>query len=87
MKISFHKNFIKQYNKLPDKEQKQVKEKLTIFLENPYTEQLNNHSLKGKYLNYRSINFNGDARAIYKYLDENESVFVNIGTHHQLYSK
>lgn len=87
MKISFHKNFIKQYNKLPDKEQKQVKEKLTIFLENPYTAQLNNHSLKGKYLNYRSININGDLRALYKYLDENESVFVNIGTHHQLYGK
>lgn len=87
MKICFHKNFIKQFNKLSDKEKAQIKQRLKIFLENPYAEILNNHALKGKYLNYRSININGDLRAIYKYLDENESVFVNIGTNHQLYSK
>lgn len=85
MRFSFHKNFIKQFKKLPDKEQAQIKQRLAIFLENPYVEILNNHSLKGKYLNYRSINIKGNLRAIYKYLDEDECVFVLLGTHSQLY--
>lgn len=85
MKIFFHKNFIRQFKKLSGKEQSQIKQRLAIFLENPYAEILNNHALKGKYLNYRSINIKGDLRVIYKYLNEDECVFTLLGTHSQLY--
>ncbi|MDP2586534.1 MAG: type II toxin-antitoxin system mRNA interferase toxin, RelE/StbE family [Candidatus Komeilibacteria bacterium] len=88
MKISFHKNFIKQLKKLSVKERQQTKERLALFLESPFHEQLNNHPLKGKYLGFRSINIKGDLRAVYKSISESdqECIFVLIGNHSQLYS-
>ncbi len=85
MKIRFHKNFEKQYKKLGEKEQKKVQERLIIFLKDPFNSLLNNHTLKGKYVDYRSINITGDLRAIYKFIDENECIFVAVDTHSNLY--
>lgn len=85
MKVSFHKNFNKQFKKLPDKIKEKVREKIKLFIADPFNFQLNNHPLKGAYLNYRSINITGDLRAIYKNLDEDECIYVILGTHSQLY--
>lgn len=86
MKIRFHKNFEKQYKKLMKKEQEKVQERLELFLENSFDPQLHNHALRGKYTDYRSINITGDLRAVYKFTSEEESVFVAIGSHSELYS-
>ena len=86
MKIRFHKNFEKQYKKLKKKEQEKAQEKLELFLENPFNPRLNNHSLRGKYTDYRSINITGDLRAIYRFVDECQCIFVVIGSHSNLYS-
>ncbi len=85
MSIDFHKNFSKKLKRMSQKEQEKVKQKLTLFLENCYDPLLNNHALKGKYLDYRSINITGDLRAIYKCLTEEEIIFVDIDTHSNLY--
>ncbi len=86
MKICFHKNFERQYRKLTKREQKKVQERLELFLENPFDPQLNNHPLRGKYTDYRSINTTGDLRAVYKFISEEECVFVAAGSHSKLYS-
>jgi addiction module RelE/StbE family toxin len=86
MKILFHKNFEKQYKKLTKREKEKVRERLGLFLENPFDPQLNNHPLKGKYVDYRSINITGDIRAVYKFIDKEECIFVVIGSHSNLYS-
>ncbi len=85
MKICFHKNFEKQYKKLIKKDQKRVQEKLKLFLDNPFSPILKNHPLKGKYLDYRSINISGDLRAIYKYIDSKKCIFVILDNHNNLY--
>ena len=85
MKVAFHKNFSKQFKKLPIKIQAKVRERIKLFITDPFNVQLNNHSLKGTYLNYRSINITGDLRAIYKNLEDDECIFVVLGTHSQLY--
>lgn len=85
MKILFHKNFEKQYKKLTKKEQNNIREKLDLFLGDAFNPILKNHSLKGKYLDYRSINITGDLRAIYKYLNSDECIFVVLGNHNNLY--
>ena len=60
------------------------KERRDIFLEDEFNPVLNNHSLRGKYQGYRSINITGDIRVIYK--KEREIViFVTIGNHSELY--
>lgn len=86
MKLRFHKNFEKQYKLLNSKQKKKARERLKMFLENPFAPALNNHPLKGKYLDYRSINIGGDLRIIYKFIDNNECIFAAIGSHNKLYS-
>jgi len=86
VKIIFHNHFEKQILKLKLGERRRLRERLKIFLINPFDARLNNHALKGKYTDYRSINIGGDLRAVYKRMGENECVFTEIGTHSELYS-
>ena len=73
------KNFLK-------KIKLKIKEKNILFVKDPYNTTLNNHALNGKYTGYRSININGDIRIIYKLLDKDTALFVEVGTHSKLYS-
>ena len=86
MTIQFHRNFEKQYRKLRSNQQKKVQERLSLFLRNQFDPILNNHPLRGKYQDYRSVNVGGDLRAIYKMVSDMESIFVAVGTHNKLYS-
>ena len=86
MKLYFHKNFDKQLGKLRKAERKKAQERLALFLRSPFNPLLNNHPLKGKYLDYRSINITGDLRAIYKLISEDECIFVALDSHSNLYS-
>ncbi|EKD44023.1 MAG: hypothetical protein ACD_72C00027G0003 [uncultured bacterium] len=65
--------------------QKCVDERLAIFIDNPKDSILKDHGLIGDYLGYRSININGDWRAIYLETDKDEVIFEMLGTHSQLY--
>lgn len=86
MIIKLHKSFDKLYKKLNKKEKDKIKERLYLFIDNPFDPTLNNHPLRGKYTDYRSINITGDLRAIYKQISENECIFVAIGNHNNLYN-
>jgi len=85
VKIYFHKNFDKKIKKLDRKIKKQFFSRLILFEKNPFAPQLNNHSLKGKFAGYRSINITGDFRAIFKQLDQDSIEFSTIDTHGNLY--
>ena len=84
MKIKLHKNFDKNYKKLSEGQKRKFKERRDLFLQDKFNPILNNHSLKGEYLGYRSINITGDLRAIFKLAGE-EATFVAIDSHSKLY--
>jgi addiction module RelE/StbE family toxin len=84
MKITYSKEFIKQAEKLSPKLKLQLYEHITLFRSNPLNPRLRNHTLRGKYSAYRSINITGDYRALYLQR-EDEAIFDKIGTHSQLY--
>lgn len=86
MKIGFHKNFEKKYETLRKSEKQKFKERVTLFMKNPFDPVLNNHPLHGKYKGYRSINITGDLRAIYKRLKPEAVLFVTVDSHSNLYS-
>jgi len=86
MKIRFHSDFEKQIRKLTPAQREKLRQRLKLFLDDQFNQQLNNHALKGKYAGYRSINIGGDLRAIYKRIDDEIYFFVEIGTHSKLYS-
>lgn len=85
MKVLFHKNFKRGYKKLSPKIQQKFKERLKLFLEDPFNLLLNNHSLYGKWQNFWSINVTGDFRAWYKPIKHDLVEFVLIDTHSNLY--
>lgn len=84
MKIILHKDFIKQYPKLRESEKSKFKKRRTLFMQDEFDPVLNNHSLKGKYSGYRSINITGDLRVIFQ-KNGDEVIFVAIGSHSSLY--
>ena len=82
------KKFIKSYSKSSLKIRNSFDERLKIFSNNKFDPILNNHPLSGKYENHRSININGDWRAIYIDMQEKGidiCLFAEMGTHSQLY--
>jgi addiction module RelE/StbE family toxin len=87
-KIDYSPSFDKQFRKAPSHIQKQALSRIKTFSQNPLHPQLKNHPLKGGYKNLRSININGDWRALYKEVEsEGEiiAIFEFLGTHAELY--
>lgn len=64
---------------------KKFRERIIIFLQNPYAEELANHALHGAYDGLRSINITGDIRAVYDPVDNENVRFFSIGSHSQLH--
>jgi addiction module RelE/StbE family toxin len=86
VKIEYSFRFIKSLKKSPRKVKIALRNRLELFLTDKYHPILNNHSLSGKYKNYRSINITGDWRAIFRELNDGEIIYFDfIGTHSQLY--
>jgi len=86
MKIKLHKKFTKQFSKLNKNQKLKCKDRLNLFLDDPFNELLNNHALQGKYKGLRSINMSGDLRAIYEMINNNTAFFIDLDTHSNLYS-
>lgn len=87
-RIDYSRKFIKQLKKAPLSIKIAFRDRLIIFLKNPFAPILNNHMLKGKYLSSQSINITGDWRAIYSETlgkDGKVAIFFALGTHSQLY--
>ncbi len=86
MQLFRHKNFTKQYRKLPAKDQMLVDKAIRLFCENPLDEKLRNHALKGNYSGCNSIDVAFDLRIIF-IQEQNYTVvlLLKIGTHSKLY--
>ena len=84
MKVYFSREFIKNLKKAPKRVKIAFKNRLEIFLKDPFDSRLRNHPLKGKLKGYRSINITGDWRALFKETEDGV-YFTVIGTHSQLY--
>ena len=88
MIIKYSKNYKKKILKLNNYIKQKVIERITIFLENPFDEQLNNHQLTWKLKWKRSINITWDFRAVFREYPNwtYEFVeFIDVWTHSQLY--
>lgn len=86
MIVQFHPIFKKRYKKLRDGERQRFEDRLKSFIKNPFDPVLNNHHLKGEYLGCRSIDIGGDLRTIYNLIQKDIVLFIELGTHDELYS-
>ncbi len=83
--IQFTKDFARQFKKLKSAQQARFYERLELFKNNPSDRVLRDHALKGNYIGYRSIDIQGDLRALYYIQNDKIIIFALIGTHSQLY--
>ncbi|MBU1131051.1 type II toxin-antitoxin system mRNA interferase toxin, RelE/StbE family [Patescibacteria group bacterium] len=87
MKIEYSKRFVKEFKKCSPKVKQTFIKKLELFSTDKNHPLLNNHKLSGKLKDYRSINVDGDFRAIFQEFNNGQTIyFVMIGSHSQLYS-
>jgi addiction module RelE/StbE family toxin len=88
IKIAFSSSFKRALKSLIKKDpyaELIFQDKLTLFLINPYHPQLETHKLKGKLKSYFAFSIQYDLRVIFYFASETEIVFVNIGTHDEVY--
>lgn len=85
MQIVRTKIFKKNFDKLPSKIKMQFNERFLLFLENSSNPLLRNHALHGEMSGRKAFSISGDYRAIYRVVDHETLVFLNIGTHNQVY--
>lgn len=84
MTVAYSKSFIKQAKKFSPELRKKLQQRIILFVKNPLDPMLRNHTLKGKYKGYRSIDIKSDVRTLYLQQDK-EVIFDAVGTHGQLY--
>ena len=84
MRITYKKQFDKDFKKLPLKIKEQFYERLNLFLQNKFDKILNNHLVDKAFPNCRSINVSGDYRAIFQERGDT-AIFITIGSHSELY--
>lgn len=84
MVVNYNRDFIKDSKRLTIGQREKLKQRLKLFGQDKFNPVLNNHSLKGRYLGYRSINVTGDLRAIFK-ISGNDVIFVAVDSHSNLY--
>ena len=85
MKFLFNKKFTRRHAKLNHKIREKFEERLRLFQDNPTDQVLNIHKLSGKYDGMWSMNVTGDYRAIFNKQRNDFIVFLNIGTHPELF--
>lgn len=87
IKVTVSKSFKKNYKKRINSQQLQTKfqKRLELFMKNPKSKTLRDHKLKGQMSEYRSFSITGDIRVIYEVLDTNHVLFIDVGSHNQVY--
>lgn len=83
--IQFTKDFTRQFKVLSRNQKDRFYERLQLFKNDPQSRVLRDHALKGTYKGYRSIDIQGDLRALYYVQGDRVIIFAFIGSHSQLY--
>ncbi len=85
MQIARHPQFEKRIARLSPSIRVALADRLELFLADTRHPLLNDHALSGERRGSRSINITGDWRLIYKFVDEEMILLMEIDTHHNLY--
>lgn len=88
MNIEFHPSFKRSYKSRIVKNKKLVEktnERIKLFQQNQANPLLKDHALKGKKIGLRAFWVGGDIRIVYMPVSKNHALFLDIGTHNQVY--
>ncbi len=85
MQIARSIRFKNNYRKLPTPIRMRADRTILLFCNDPFEPLLNNHPLHGVYRNHRSLDVTGDFRIVYREIEPEIALLIDIGTHHELY--
>ena len=88
IKISFDNSFKRAFKKRIKSNrtlEKKFRDKLEQFQKNPFEPSLKTHKLSGKLKDLWSFTIEYDIRIIFYFTDNNDAVFIDIGSHDQVY--
>lgn len=80
-KIFYSSQFEKSFKKLPENIVLLFDDKQTFFIINPFNPLFKTHKLKGRLKEYYSFSINSEYRVIFKMINKNKILFLDIGTH------
>jgi addiction module RelE/StbE family toxin len=80
----FKRSYRKKIQRLPYL-RKKFREKLEMFLDNPYAPQLRMHRLSGKLSGQWVFSIDGDYRVIFEFVSEGTVMLIDFGTHEEVY--
>ncbi len=60
--------------------------RISLFLKNPSSSLLKDHKLVGRKIGFRAFSITGDVRVIYAKGNTETIIFIDVGTHNQVYS-
>ena len=64
---------------------KKTQERILLFQKDPMNPIIKDHELKGSQHGDRAFSITGDIRIVYRKILENEVLFLDIGSHNQVY--
>lgn len=64
---------------------RQFREKMALFLEDPFDSQLRTHKLSGKLKGTWAFSINDDYRILFEFIDKNKVLLIDFGTHDEVY--
>jgi addiction module RelE/StbE family toxin len=81
LKIRYKARFIRQYKKLPEALQGEVKEKIALFCKDPRNPSLRAHKLSGELKGSSSFSVNYQYRIVYFFESPKKVAFLAVGDH------
>lgn len=79
--VGYHRKFIKNAEKLPDRIKQLLIEREAMFRLDIYNPILKTHKLSGRLGQFWSFSLNYSYRVVFEFVSEDEVIFINVGTH------
>lgn len=85
MEIGYSGAFAKRFKRLSRTLQQRIVVREGVFRSNRRNPLLKDHALSGEFEGCRSFSITGDVRVIYRFIEPNRVILLDVGTHHELY--
>lgn len=79
--VQFTPTFSKKYTNLPSNIKEKARKKEPIFRQDPFSPSLKTHKLTGKLSAYWSFSIDYQYRIIFRFIENDTILFVDVGTH------
>jgi len=88
IKVSYNSSFKRAFKRklvTGSEREARVRSKIALFLYDPFDKELRTHKLSGRLKGYWSFSVEYDLRVIFYFEDAETAVFVDLGTHKEVY--